>query len=113
MAKGDLTKEIVQDKIEIINTWTIQIRTATKVMEEQADGTKKELSRSFHRHLIVPFSSLKGSNGKWTHTATNINNESAWVKGIANAVWTNTVKTKYKAWRELVPEAPYGGKLDE
>ena len=34
MAKGDLTKEIVQDKIEIVSTWTIQIRTATKVMEE-------------------------------------------------------------------------------
>tara|TARA_R100001082_G_scaffold88103_1_gene54507 strand:- start:990 stop:1331 length:342 start_codon:yes stop_codon:yes gene_type:complete len=113
MAKGDLTKEIVQDKIEIVNTWTIQIRTATKVMEEQADGSKLELNRSFHRHLIVPFSSSKDSDGKWTHTATDISNEPTWVQGIANAAWTNDVKTKYKAWRELVPEAPYGGKLDE
>ena len=39
MANGDLTKEIEYDKIEIVLTWNIQVRKATKVMEEQADGS--------------------------------------------------------------------------
>ena len=47
MAQGDLTKEIEYDKIEVVSTWNIQVRKATKVMEEQADGSKKELTRSF------------------------------------------------------------------
>ena len=55
MANGDLTKEIEYDKIEVVLTWNIQVRQATKVMEEQADGSKKELSRSFHRHTLIPF----------------------------------------------------------
>jgi hypothetical protein len=57
MANGDLTKEIEYDKIEVVNTWNIQVRKATKVMEEQADGSKKELNRLFHRHVLVPFNS--------------------------------------------------------
>ena len=59
MAQGDLTKEIEYDKIEVVNTWSIQVRKATKVMEEQADGSKKELSRSFHRHVLYPCTSNK------------------------------------------------------
>ena len=59
MAQGDLTKEIEYDKIEVVSTWNIQVRKATKVMEEQADGSKKELTRSFHRHVLQPFTSGK------------------------------------------------------
>jgi len=100
MAQGDLTKEIEYDKIEIVQTWSIQVRKATKVMEEQADGSKKQLSRSYHRHVLQPFNSMKGSDGKWTHTATDISGEDASVQAIANAVWTDTVKANYKAFRE-------------
>ena len=100
MANGDLTKEIEYDKIEIVQTWSIQVRKATKVMEEQADGSKKQLSRSYHRHVLQPFNSMKGSDGKWTHTATDISGEDASVQAIANAVWTDTVKANYKAFRE-------------
>ena len=100
MAQGDLTKEIEYDKIEVVSTWNIQVRQATKVMEEQADGSKKELSRSFHRHVLQPFKSVKGEDGKWTHTATDISGEDASVQAIANAAWTDSVKAAYKASRE-------------
>ena len=100
MANGDLTKEIEYDKIEIVQTWSIQVRKATKVMEEQADGSKKQLSRSYHRHVLQPFNSMKGSDGKWTHTATDISGEDASVQAIANAAWTDTVKANYKTFIE-------------
>ena len=67
MAQGDITKEIEYDKIEVVSTWNIQVRKATKIMEEQADGSKKELTRSFHRHVLQPFQSVKGEDKKWTH----------------------------------------------
>ena len=100
MANGDLTKEIEYDKIEVVSTWNIQVRQATKVMEEQADGSKKELSLSFHRHVLVPFNSSKDSDDKWTHTATDLSGEDASVKAIAEAAWTDDVKTAYKTFRE-------------
>ena len=99
MAQGDLTKEIEYDKIEVVKTWDIQVRRATKVMEEQADGSKKELTRSFHRHVLQPFSSSK-SGDTWTHTATHISGEDASVQAIANAAWTDTVKANYKTFTE-------------
>ena len=99
MANGDITKEIEYDKIEVVNTWNVQVRQATKIMEEQADGSKKELTRTFHRHVIRPFKSEK-ADGKWTHTATDISGEDASVKAIAEAAWTDTVKANYKAFRE-------------
>ena len=100
MAQGDLTKEIEYDKIEVVGTWNIQVRQATKIMEEQSDGSEKELTRSFHRHVLQPFKSVKGEDDKWTHTATDISKEDASVQAIANAAWTDTVKANYKAFRE-------------
>ena len=100
MAQGDLTKEIEYDKIEVVSTWNIQVRKATKVMEEQADGSKKEMTRSFHRHVLQPFHSVKGEDGKWTHTATDLSGEDASVKAIAEAAWTDDVKTAFKAFQE-------------
>ena len=100
MANGDITKSIEYDKIEVVNAWNIQVRQATKIMEEQADGSKKELTRSFNRHVLQPFSSSKDSDDKWTHTATDISGEDASVQAIANAAWTDDVKAAYKAMRE-------------
>ena len=100
MANGDITKEYENDKIEVVQTWSIQVRKATKIMEEQADGSKKELTRSFHRHVLQPFLSVKGSDGNWTHTATDISGEDADVQAIATAAWTNNVKTAFKSFRE-------------
>ncbi len=103
MANGDITKSIEYDKIEVVNIWNIQVRKATMIMEEQSDGSKKEISRAFHRHVLVPFDSKKGSDGKWTHTATDISGEDASVQAIANAAWTDSVKADYKTWQESQP----------
>ena len=100
MANGDITKEIEYDKIEVVQTWSIQVRQATKLMEENADGSKTELSRGYHRHVLQPFSSSVDDNGDWTHTATDISGEAASVQAIANAAWTDDVKNAYKAMRE-------------
>jgi len=100
MANGDITKSIEYDKIEVVNAWNIQVRKATKIMEEQADGSLTELSRGFHRHVLVPFNSVKADDDSWTHTATDISGEAASVQAIATAAWTDDVKAAYKTMRE-------------
>ena len=43
-----LTKEVTQDKIEIVGEFkSVQVRTCTKVLE---DGV--EISSGFHRHVV-------------------------------------------------------------
>ena len=45
-----ITKEIIEDKIEVVGPYKIiQVRYATVIKE---DGV--EISRSFHRHVIAP-----------------------------------------------------------
>ena len=100
MANGDITKVDEYDKIEVVNTYSIQVRKATKIMEENADGSKTELSRGFHRHVLQPFNSVKADDDSWTHTATDISGKAASVQAIANAAWTDDVKAAYKAMRE-------------
>ena len=99
MANGDITKVIEYDKIEVVSTWNIQVRKATKIMEEGSSGALTELSRGFHRHVLQPFNSSV-DDGTWTHTATDISGEAAPVQAIANAAWTTDVKAAYKAMRE-------------
>jgi len=83
-----LTKEIVEDKIEVVGDFKkIQIRTATVIKD---DG--KEISRSFHRKVINP-GTLDGSDNL---VDTDTSGESAEVKSIAAAVWTDSVKTAWK-----------------
>ena len=72
-----ITKETVQDKIEIVGDFKhIQIRTATIIKE---DGV--EISRSYHRHVVAP-------NDDST-------NESADVKAIVAQFHTDAVKKAY------------------
>jgi len=104
MANGDITKVIEYDKIEVVNAWSIQVRKATKIMEEQADGSLTELSRGFHRHVLQPFTSTVDADGDWTHAATDISGEATSVQAIANAAWTDAVKNAYKAMREAQGE---------
>ena len=90
-----ITKETVEDKIEIVGEHkNIQIRTATVIKE---DGV--EISRSFHRKVLECVSSTKDGSS-WTHTDTDISGESTDVQGICNAVWTTTVKNAKKAANE-------------
>ena len=90
-----ITKEIVEDKIEVVGDYkAIQVRTATIIKE---DGV--ELTRSFHRKVLdCVTSSYDGSS--WTHTDTDVSGESTEVKGIAAAVWTTTVKNAKKTANE-------------
>ena len=91
-----LTKTIEEDKIEIVGTGKdIQVRTATVIKE---DG--KELTRSFHRHVVQCIKSVKNADDSWTHTDTDISGESSEVQAIANAVWTDSVKNAKKAANE-------------
>ena len=73
-----LTKQIVIDKIEILEDGQIQIRQATKIIE---DGI--ELSKSYHRWVLAP--------------GQDITNQVDKVKNIANVVWTQEVIDAYNA----------------
>ena len=87
-----LSKVIVVDKIEVIESGIVQVRTTTRVKE---DGV--ELSSSFQRHFLEP--STKDS-GSWADT--DISGEDARVQAVATATWTDAVKT---AWQEMVDAA--------
>ena len=100
MANGDITKVDEYDKIEVVGSWNIQVRKATKIMEEGSDGSLTELSRGYHRHVLQPFTSSVDADGDWTHAATDISGEAASVQAIATAAWTDAVKNAYKAMRE-------------
>jgi hypothetical protein len=90
-----ITKTTEVPKIEVVNTWHIQVATDTVIKE---DGT--EIGRSRHRHVLQPFTSSGNSDDGWTHTATDISGEEASVQAIANAIWTDAVKASYKTWAE-------------
>ena len=81
-----ITEEIVVDKIEVLEMGQVQVRTATKIVE---DGN--ELNRSFHRHVVVPSDKTTGS---WVDT--DISGEDARVQAICTATWTEDVKTAYQ-----------------
>ena len=84
-----LTKTTENDKIEVVNKWNIQVRTATVIKE---DG--KELSRSFHRNVLLP-GTLDASDNL---VETTISGEDSDVQAICNAAWTDQVKADYKAF---------------
>ena len=94
-----ITKESEVPKIEVVGVWNIQVATDTVIKE---DGT--EISRSRHRHTLVPFVSTytedSDSKKTWTHTDTDISAEATEVQAVANAVWTDTVKANYKTFVE-------------
>ena len=90
-----ITKTTENDKIEVVNKWNIQVRTATVVKE---DGT--ELTRSFSRKVLTP-GTLDASDNL---VATDISGEDADVQAICNAAWTSQVKTDFTAF--LVANKP-------
>ena len=84
-----LTKELTEDKIEVVGPYKIiQIRTKTTIKE---DG--KTISSSLTRDSIAP-GNVDSSNN-WVDTDTS--SRSTEVKGIANTVWPQSVKDAYKA----------------
>ena len=81
-----LTKETVVDKIEVLEMGQVQVRTATRVKEDGA-----VLSSSFHRHVVEPSTKTGDTWGD-----TDISGEDARVQAVANATWTDSVKTAYQ-----------------
>jgi len=76
-----LTEETLNDKIEVVNKGTysvVQVRTATII---KRDGT--ELSRSFHRHMVMPDADLSAEDDD--------------VAAICTPVFTQAVKDAYAA----------------
>jgi hypothetical protein len=93
-----ITKEIIEDKIEIVGDYkAIQVRTATVIKEDDV-----ELSRSFHRHALDCVSSVKNDDDTWTHTDTDVSGESTEVQNIASIVWTDEVKVAKRTANENV-----------
>ena len=90
-----LTKEIVVDKIEVLELGQVQVRTVTRIKE---DGV--QLSSSFHRHVINPqvrTGYVKGgSAGTWA--ATDVTGEDARVAAICTASWTASVIAAFRAY---------------
>ena len=100
MANGDITKVIEYDKIEVVSSWHIQVRKATKIMEEGSDGSKKELSRGYHRHVLFPFNSVYtpaveaveavAAVAEETDSDGNVTTEAVEAVTAVDASWTHT-----------------------
>jgi len=71
-----LTEKTIVDKIEVLESNSIQVRTANII---EKDGV--EISRTFHRHVV--------------HPNTDISGEDAKVQAVANAVWTEEIIAAY------------------
>ena len=83
-----ITKEIVVDKVEVLEMGQVQVRTATVIKEDS-----KEITRSFQRHVVNPRTK---SGDTWGDT--DISGEDARVQAIANATWTSDVKSAYETF---------------
>ena len=73
-----LVKKVVIDSIEILENGGIQVRQATKIME---DG--KELSKSYHRWVVSPGDDYSTQDER--------------VKKVAEVVHTKEIVDTYKA----------------
>jgi hypothetical protein len=73
-----LSKVQVIDRIEVVESGAVQVRTKTAIME---DG--KQISGTYHRHVIVPGADYSG--------------EDARVQSICAATHTADVIAAYKA----------------
>ena len=91
-----LSESIEYDKIEVVGQYKqVQVRKATVIKK---DGV--ELTRSFNRFVLDPGTLDESDNlvenplTKEPDGVTDIADE---VKAICNAVWTDSVKTAWKA----------------
>jgi len=85
-----ITKEVKQDKIEIVTDFKhLQIREQTIVKE---DG--EIISKAFTNRYVLDPGTLDVSDNL---VDRDISGESAEVQAIANVVWTDAVKAAWKA----------------
>ena len=74
-----LEKQTVVDKIEVTEMGHVQVRTATRIVE---DGNV--ISQSYHRHVVAP--------------GDDYSNEDPKVQGICSAVHTAETVAAYEAF---------------
>ena len=85
-----LSESIEYDKIEVVGEYaTVQVREATIIKKDN-----KELTRSYRRYVLNA-GVFDASNNL---VDTDLSNEPAKVQAICNAVWTDSVKSSYKAF---------------
>lgn len=77
-----LTKQTVVDRVEVTENGTIQVRTATRILD---DGI--QISQTYHRHCLSPGDDLTGQDKK--------------VAAIAKTAWTKEVREKFKNDQEF------------
>lgn len=82
---GTLVKEVLVDRIEILEDGQMQIRQATRILE---DGVI--ISQSFHRHVVAP--------------GDNLDVEDIRVKNVGSVIHTKAVKGAYAAKIEKVKD---------
>ena len=83
-----LTKELEYD-CDVRGAYkTVQVRQITIIK----DGGN-EISRSYHRHLL---DCCKKINGVWSNT--DISGEPEEIQAVCGAVWTDSIRTAYKAY---------------
>ena len=80
-----LSKEVVIDKIEVVENGIIQVRRVTRIME---DG--QQLSSSYHRWSLTP--------------GQDVTDQPANVQAIAAAAWTTEVVAAYEAAQAAAAE---------
>ena len=83
-----LTEQSMDDKIEVVGDFKmVHIRTARVIYDDGA-----EISRGYKRRIIEPAGYV---NGTWSNT--DISGESSEIQAVCNAVWTDAVRTAFKA----------------
>ena len=87
-----ITKETQIAKIEVVGIYkAVQVATDTIIKDDES-GESVEIGRNRHRHILNP-GTLDASDNL---VATDISGEDAEVQAVANAVWTDAVKTAWK-----------------
>ena len=86
-----LTKNIEVDKIECDGPYSVQVRTATVILETPDDESEpsKELSRGYHRHVLHPSDDWNAQNEDGEYV------QDARVRKICDAVFTDDIKTRW------------------
>jgi len=75
-----LTERTEIDKIEIVNSWAVQVRQANII---ERDG--EFVSRTFHRWVLTPDMDISDQEQK--------------VQDICNAAWTPEVRQAYETFK--------------
>ena len=93
-----LSESTEYDIVSVKSKWNIEWRKALII---KRDG--KEISKTFERGTLVPYVTTKDSDGKFTHTDTDLSGfNGTQVKTVAESVWTDAIKAEYKTFIESI-----------